>query len=107
MGAALRDVQEQRWHRGMQEAVAQMTEAEVAAWHDEFEQQLRGSGQYPHIVRLLDENFDPDAPESSADRFWFGLGCVLDGIAATIARFRERRHPAPPQELPPPPPTRD
>jgi hypothetical protein len=32
-----------------------------------------------------DANFDPDAPETGHDRFWFGLGCLLDGFAAAIA----------------------
>ncbi len=90
-GAALRDIQEQRWHRTIDEAISEMTQAEIEAWRDEFAQQIRGSGRYPHITRILDANFDPDAPETSGDRFWFGLGCVLDGIAAAIARFGERR----------------
>jgi AcrR family transcriptional regulator len=85
MGAALRDIQEQRWHRTVDEATAQMSEEELEAWRDEFKRQIRGSGRYPHIARILDANFDPDAPETSDDRFWFGLGCVLDGIASAIA----------------------
>jgi AcrR family transcriptional regulator len=90
-GAALREIQEQRWHRSVDEATARMTQAELDAWHVEFEQQIRGSGRYPHIAKILDANFDPDAPETSGDRFWFGLGCVLDGIASAIARSGERR----------------
>lgn len=91
MGAALRDVQEQRWHRTVEETTARMTEEELAAWRGEFETQLRGSGRYPQIAKILDANFDPDAPETSDERFWFGLGVVLDGIAAAITRFAERR----------------
>jgi hypothetical protein len=34
---------------------------------------------------IMDANFDPDSPESSHDRFLFGLGCLLDGFAAAIA----------------------
>jgi AcrR family transcriptional regulator len=90
-GAALREIQEERWHRSLDETTAQMTQAELDAWHVEFEQQIRGSGRYPHITKILDANFDPDAPETSGERFWFGLGCVLDGIASAIARFGERR----------------
>jgi AcrR family transcriptional regulator len=90
-GAALREIQEERWHRSVDEYTTVMTQAELDAWHAEFEQAIRGSGRYPHITRILDENFDPDAPETSGDRFWFGLGCVLDGIAGAIARFGERR----------------
>jgi AcrR family transcriptional regulator len=91
MGAALRDVQEQRWHRTVDETTSRMTEEELAAWHDDFDRQIRGSGRYPQITKILDANFDPDAPETSDERFWFGLGCVLDGIAAAIARFGDRR----------------
>jgi AcrR family transcriptional regulator len=90
-GAALREIQEQRWHRTVDEATAQMTQAELDAWHLEFEQQIRGSGRYPHITKILDANFDPDEPETSGDRFWFGLGCLLDGIAAVIARFADHQ----------------
>jgi AcrR family transcriptional regulator len=91
MGASLRDVQEQRWHRAVAETTAQMTEAELEMWHAEFEAQIRGSGRYPQIAKVLDANFDPDALETSDERFWFGLGLVLDGVAAAIARFNERR----------------
>jgi AcrR family transcriptional regulator len=90
-GAALREIQEERWHRSVDEYTSVMTEAELDAWHAEFEEQIRGSGRYPHITKILDANFDPDAPETSGERFWFGLGCVLDGIASAIARFSERR----------------
>jgi AcrR family transcriptional regulator len=90
-GAALREIQEQRWQRTVDETTAQMTQAEIDAWHAEFEQLIRGSGRYPHITKILDANFDPDAPETSGERFWFGLGCLLDGIAAAIARFADRR----------------
>ena len=51
MGAALREVQEARWHLAGDAAEA-------------------ASG------------FDPDAPETRDERFEFGLGIVLDGIAA-------------------------
>jgi AcrR family transcriptional regulator len=91
MGSALRDVQEQRWHRIVDERTAAMTEEELAAWHAEFEARLRGSGRYPQIAKILDANFDPDALETSDERFWFGLGVVLDGIAAAIGRFSDRR----------------
>jgi len=34
---------------------------------------------------MMDEGIDPDAPESMDERFEFGLGCLLDGIAARVA----------------------
>ena len=85
MGAALREIQELRWHRSARRDHRDMTEAEVEALRDEFEQRIRESGRYPNLTKIIDANFDPDAPETSDERFWFGLGCVLDGIAAAIA----------------------
>ncbi|HEX4088876.1 MAG TPA: TetR/AcrR family transcriptional regulator [Trebonia sp.] len=85
MGAVLREIQELRWHRDFDQATSDMTEEEVEAVRDEFEQRIRQSGRYPHLMRIFEANFDPDAPETSHDRFWFGLGCLLDGFAAAIA----------------------
>jgi hypothetical protein len=62
-----------------------MTEAEVDALRDEFRERIRRSGRYPNLTMVMEANFDPDAPETSHDRFWFGLGCLLDGFAAAIA----------------------
>jgi AcrR family transcriptional regulator len=84
-GAALREIRELRWHRSFDETTADMTEAEVAELRDEFDRRIRQSGRYPNLTKILDANFDPDAPETSDERFWFGLGCVLEGIAAAIA----------------------
>lgn len=84
MGAALREIQEARWRRAAAETTAGMTEEEVSAQLEEFNRRIRESGRYPHIIRLLDAGLDPDSPESQDERFEFGLGCVLDGIAARI-----------------------
>ena len=83
-GAALREIQEIRWHRAADEARTEMTEDEAAAAYREFERMVRGSGRYPHIAKIFDAGIDPDAPETRDARFEFGLGCVLDGIAAWI-----------------------
>ncbi len=83
-GAALREIQEIRWHRAADEARAEMTEEEAAAARSEFEWMVRGSGRYPHITKIFDAGVDPDAPQTRDARFEFGLGCVLDGIAARI-----------------------
>ena len=83
-GAALREIQEIRWRRAEDEARAEMTEEEVAAAHQEFERMIRGSGRYPHLAKIFDADIDPDAPQTRDARFEFGLGCVLDGIAARI-----------------------
>jgi len=84
-GAALREIQELRWHRSLEETTADMTQEEVDDLRYEFAERIRQSGRYPNLTRIIDEDFDPDAPEQSDDRFWFGLGIVLEGIAATIA----------------------
>jgi AcrR family transcriptional regulator len=84
-GAALREIQEIRWHRDFDQATSDLTEAEVDAARDEFERRIRGSGRYPHLMKIFDANFDPDAPETLDERFLFGLGLVLEGIAAAIA----------------------
>jgi AcrR family transcriptional regulator len=84
LGAALREVQEIRWHSAATEATAGLTEAEVAAFVGDLNEKIRQSGRYPHLVRLFDEDFDPDAPQTRDERFEFGLDCVLDGIAARI-----------------------
>lgn len=82
LGAALREVQEIRW----QEAAAGLPEAEVAELLGEFERRIRQSGRYPHMIRIMDTDFDPDSPATRDYRFEFGLDCVLDGIAARLPR---------------------
>ena len=77
-GATLREIQENRWH----EAAERMTEEEGDAARDEFARQIIASGDYPHLAKIFHAAVDPDAPESRDERFEFGLGCVLDGIAA-------------------------
>jgi AcrR family transcriptional regulator len=81
-GATLREIQEDRWHQAAAAATGRMTEDEVEAARDQFARQLIGSGEYPHLAKIFDAAIDPDAPESRDERFAFGLGCVLDGIAA-------------------------
>ena len=80
MGAALREIQEIRWHRAAEEA----GEEGAAAAFAEFDREVHGTGRYPHLAKLLDAGIDPDAPETRDERFEFGLSCVLDGIAARI-----------------------
>jgi AcrR family transcriptional regulator len=84
LGAALREVQEIRWHAVAAETSAGLTEGEIAELMDEFDRRIRQSGHYPHMVRIMDEDFDPDAPQTRDQRFEFGLDCVLDGVAARL-----------------------
>jgi AcrR family transcriptional regulator len=88
MGAVLREIQELRWQRGADEMTADMSEAEIAGFLTEFDRRIRESGRYPHLTKILDSNIDPDAPETRDERFEFGLGCLLDGIAARIGAQR-------------------
>lgn len=87
IGAALREVQETRWHQAAAEAKAAsgMTEEDAGAAQEEQVRQILALGQYPHLARVSDAGFDPDAPETRDERFEFGLGVVLDGIAARLS----------------------
>jgi AcrR family transcriptional regulator len=84
VGAALREIQEIRWHRAAEAITSEVGEDEIAEALADFGRRVRGSGQYPHIVMLLDAGLDPDAPETRDERFEFGLSCLLDGIAVRI-----------------------
>jgi AcrR family transcriptional regulator len=83
-GAALREIQEIRWHQAADEATAGMTEEEIEAARDEYDRGIRASGRYPHLTKVFEADLDPDAPETRDERFEFGLACLLDGIAARI-----------------------
>jgi AcrR family transcriptional regulator len=84
MGAALREVQEIRWHRAMDETTATMDASEIEAMSAELAWTVHRSGRYPHIAAIIDSGIDPDSPESRQERFEFGLDCVLDGITSRI-----------------------
>jgi AcrR family transcriptional regulator len=84
IGAVLRETQEMRFQRETDQAMAGMTEEEIAAVREEFAQRILGSGQYPHIACFIEEDVDPDSPDTRDERFEFGLDCVLDGIAIRL-----------------------
>jgi AcrR family transcriptional regulator len=84
IGAVLRETQEMRFQRETDQAMAGMTEEEIAAVREEFAQRILGSGQYPHIACFIEEDVDPDSPDTRDERFEFGLDCLLDGIAARL-----------------------
>ena len=86
MGAVLREIQELRWQRATNEIEAGMTEAEIAQAHAEFIRRVREADRYPHLARMLEAGIDPDAPETTDERFEFGLSCLLDGIAERIPK---------------------
>src|SRR5262249_14432126 len=93
LGAVLRELQEMNAEHYMAEVFAGLSEPEKQALIREFTERIRGAGQFPHLVAMLAEGIDPDAPETRDERFEFGLDCLLDGIVARL----------PPAARPPPP----
>jgi AcrR family transcriptional regulator len=81
-GAVVREVQEIRWHQDMLAMRARMSDEEAGQVLAEFVKRLGDPAGYPFMTRLMAEEIDPDSPETRDDRFEFGLGCLLDGIAA-------------------------
>jgi len=84
LGCVLREVQEMRSDRDEAELEAAMTAEEIEAQHAQFREWFSTPGQFPNILRMIDEEVDPDAPETRDERFEFGLDCLLDGIAARL-----------------------
>jgi AcrR family transcriptional regulator len=84
-GAVLREVQEMRSDRHRAEQEASMTPEEIEAEREGFHQWLAAeTDRYPNIRRMVEADIDPDAADTRDERFEFGLGCVLDGIAARL-----------------------
>jgi len=86
LGAVLREIQEMNGDHYMAEVFAGLSEAEKQALLKEFTERIRGAGRFPHMVAMMAEGVDPDAPETRDERFEFGLDCLLDGIAARLPR---------------------
>jgi AcrR family transcriptional regulator len=87
-GAALREVQEIRWHHAAAAAAASMPPEEAVAAFAESGRRIRESGRYPHIAAVLDAGIDPDSPDTRTKRFDFGLDRMLDGIEAQVKAGR-------------------
>jgi AcrR family transcriptional regulator len=84
-GAVLREVQEMRSDRHRAEMEAAMAPEEIEAEREGFRQWLAAEAdRYPNIRRMVGAGVDPDAADTRDERFEFGLGCVLDGIAARL-----------------------
>jgi AcrR family transcriptional regulator len=88
MGAVLREQQEVRGDQDRQRQIAGLSEAEFKEVLDGYVDRVRRSGHYPHLMQMIDEGVDPDAPETRDERFEFGLDCLLDGIAARLSGAR-------------------
>jgi len=84
MGAVVREGRELRGERDRQRAEAGLSPEQLDEAHRRYRDWFANSGQYPHILKLMDEDVDPDDPATRDERFEFGLDCVLDGIAARL-----------------------
>lgn len=84
MGAVLREVQEISTERARAEREAAMTAAEVEAEHERYWSWLTSADDFPHIQRMVQAQVDPDSPDTRDERLDFGLGSLLDGIAARL-----------------------
>jgi len=83
MGAVLRELREMRAEHDPEEDG--LDAATVRAGVIEWIGRLRDSGRFVRFLRILDDDVDPDSPDTREERFEFGLQCLLDGIAARIA----------------------
>jgi len=83
LGAVIRELQEMRSEQDLQAIPdRRVVDAGILQWQES----LRASGRFTRFLRIFDEDIDPDSPETREERFEFGLGCMLDGIASQIER---------------------
>jgi AcrR family transcriptional regulator len=82
-GSVLNELRE--IHVEQQQARAGLSKAEIEAGAIEWKASLRHSGLVPRLLRIFEEEIDPDAAETRDERFEFGLCCVLDGIATRLS----------------------
>lgn len=85
-GAVLRESQEIRTEQAEREARALHSQADAMRDRQAWRDRLLATGLFPHFVRFLDADVDPDAAQTRDARFEFGLDCLLDGVAARIGR---------------------
>jgi AcrR family transcriptional regulator len=84
LGAVLRELGEVRVQREQEQMVTAGTD--FAAKLEQWRARLAATGMFDHFLRILRDDVDPDAEETRDDRFEFGLDCVLEGVAAMLAR---------------------
>ena len=84
IGSVLNELREVRAEQAR--AKAGLTGIDVAAGMQAWKDRLDRSGMFVRVLRLFNDGIDPDAPETRDDRFEFGLGCLLDGVAARLPR---------------------
>jgi len=83
-GAVVRELTELRVQREQERLVE--ADTDFAAKLDLWRRQLAATGLFEHFLRILRDDVDPDAKETRDQRFEFGLDCVLEGVAAKLAR---------------------
>ncbi|HTW97962.1 MAG TPA: TetR/AcrR family transcriptional regulator C-terminal domain-containing protein, partial [Acidimicrobiales bacterium] len=88
LGAVIRELREMRNDHDLESLghTRPSLELEFRDW----QLRLRASGRFARFLRIFDEDVDPDDPATRNERFEFGLRCVLDGIAAAVARRAPR-----------------
>jgi len=84
LGAVVRELGELRTQREQQKWVT--AETNVNAKLQQWRERLEATGMFDHFLRILRDDVDPDAEETRDARFEFGLDCVLEGIAAKLAK---------------------
>jgi AcrR family transcriptional regulator len=80
IGSVLRELRELRAQRDE----SRFDPVQVVAGMAEWEQRLRADGRFRHVLRIREDDVDPDAAETRDARFEFGLDCLLDGIAIRV-----------------------
>lgn len=83
-GAVVREFQELRIQQEQERFDGDL--AEFTAKLGDWKERLAETGMFSHFLRMLDDDVDPDAEQTRNERFEFGLDCVLEGIAVTLAR---------------------
>src|SRR6266567_28349 len=75
LGAVLWELREMRAQRDLERSGFDKAEAKagMAQWCE----RLKADGRFPHFLRIIEDNVDPDAEETRDERFEFGLDCVL------------------------------
>jgi hypothetical protein len=61
-----------------------LSDTETTAGMEDWMERLHHAGHFERVLRVFTEGIDPDAAETRDERFEFGLGCVLDGVAAQL-----------------------
>jgi Tetracyclin repressor-like, C-terminal domain len=80
----VRETQEIRGEQAQKLAEESMTPEDRDAEQERVMQWFKETGGFPHMLRLIEANFDPDDPKTRDERFDFGLTCLLDGMAAQL-----------------------